>query len=86
VARLVVLVLVVMLVVWHRRLQQHQVSIRWEKRPPRALPAQTETARQKFIDRAKRDGVSTGQLFRALIYGYAEGKDTLKLPPTDPKK
>jgi hypothetical protein len=41
---------------------------------------------QKFIDRAKRDGVTAGQLFRALIYGYADGKDSLDLPPPQTKK
>lgn len=41
---------------------------------------------RKFIARAERDGVTIGALFRALIYDYGDGKDSLKLPPTPPEK
>ena len=40
----------------------------------------------KFVARAQTDGVTLGDLFRSLIYGYAEGKDSLKLPPSSPEK
>jgi hypothetical protein len=46
----------------------------------------TPDAWEKFTQRAKKDGVSIGQLFRALIYDYGDGKDLLKLPPTSPEK
>ena len=46
----------------------------------------SEEAWQKFTERARRDGVTVGQLFRALIYGYGEGKDALKLPPAPQDK
>jgi hypothetical protein len=40
----------------------------------------------KFTERAKQDGVSIGQIFRTVIYGYGEGKNTIELPPPAPPK
>jgi hypothetical protein len=41
----------------------------------------TPEAWEKFAQRAKQDGVSIGQIFRALIYGYGDGKTSIDLPP-----
>lgn len=54
--------------------------------PIREKQHASEEAWQKFLARANRDGVTIGQLFRALIYDYGDGKDSLKLPPTPPVK
>jgi hypothetical protein len=40
----------------------------------------------QFVGRAKADGKTLGDLFRGLIYHYAEGKDSLRLPPPLMKK
>lgn len=46
------------------------------------LPTHADQATwNKFVARAQADGVTLGDLFRSLIYGYAEGKDSVKLPP-----
>jgi hypothetical protein len=40
----------------------------------------------RFVERAEADGKTLGDLFRGLIYHYAEGKDMLQLPPPTAKR
>lgn len=39
----------------------------------------------RFVARAHEDGVTLGDLFRALIYGYAAGERSIPVPPQKKK-